>query len=291
MICISNTMRRWTGIITIIFLLAILLDKYYSPHFLFNIKEILEGQCTQHCDDNTLLIDHIKTAFVPPIRPSNYSPVLNAPAETQKGQTGQVDSVLKHFNNKRSGFFIEAGAWDGEHLSNTVYLETQLGWTGLLVEPNKHIFETLVTRKRNAFSINCCLAIHGYAEMVIFDTADVFGAIANEEAEQEADKYEDQFIRKDLPRQKEPVQCFPLYSLLLALGNPRVDFFSLDIEGSEIDVLRTVPFDKVDIEMILIETARSNSTAIDELMIASGYEVTPLPPYDTIYIKKYKHKI
>jgi hypothetical protein len=26
--------------------------------------------------------------------------------------------------------------------------------------------------------------------------------------------------------------CFPLYSILLALGNPKVDYFSLDIEGA-----------------------------------------------------------
>jgi len=32
------------------------------------------------------------------------------------------------------------------------------------------------------------------------------------------------------------VQCFPLYSLLLAVGNPVVDFLSLDTEGTELDV-------------------------------------------------------
>ena len=41
------------------------------------------------------------------------------------------------------------------------------------------------------------------------------------------------------------VQCFPLYSVLMALGNPRVDYFSLDIEGAEFPVLKTVPWDKV----------------------------------------------
>ena len=34
------------------------------------------------------------------------------------------------------------------------------------------------------------------------------------------------------------VQCFPLYSILLALGNPTVDYFALDIEGAELPVLR-----------------------------------------------------
>ena len=42
-------------------------------------------------------------------------------------------------------------------------------------------------------------------------------------------------------------QCFPLYSILLALGNPTVDYFSLDVEGVEAGVLNSIPWDKVDI--------------------------------------------
>ena len=33
-----------------------------------------------------------------------------------------------------------------------------------------------------------------------------------------------------------PIQCFPLYSLLLAVGNPTVNLLSLDIEGAEFEV-------------------------------------------------------
>jgi hypothetical protein len=50
------------------------------------------------------------------------------------------------------------------------------------------------------------------------------------------------------------MQCLPLYTLLLALGNPTVDFLSLDIEGPEYDVLLTIPWDKVDIRAIAVET-------------------------------------
>ena len=46
------------------------------------------------------------------------------------------------------------------------------------------------------------------------------------------------------------VQCFPLYSILLAANRTTIDFFSLDVEGSELDVLKTIPWDKVDIKVI-----------------------------------------
>jgi hypothetical protein len=45
------------------------------------------------------------------------------------------------------------------------------------------------------------------------------------------------------------VQCFPLYSILLAVGQTRIDYFSLDVEGHELLVLNTIPFDKVDIKV------------------------------------------
>ena len=32
------------------------------------------------------------------------------------------------------------------------------------------------------------------------------------------------------------MQCFPIYSMLLAVGNPVIDYMSLDIEGTEYDV-------------------------------------------------------
>ena len=54
------------------------------------------------------------------------------------------------------------------------------------------------------------------------------------------------------------MQCFPLYSLLMAaVGNVTVNYLSLDIEGAELLVLETLPWDKLDIEVLTIETAHA----------------------------------
>jgi FkbM family methyltransferase len=47
------------------------------------------------------------------------------------------------------------------------------------------------------------------------------------------------------------VQCFPLYSILLAVGRTEIDFLELDVEGSEYKILKTIPWHKVDIKVIL----------------------------------------
>jgi hypothetical protein len=45
------------------------------------------------------------------------------------------------------------------------------------------------------------------------------------------------------------VTCLPLYTILLSVGNPTVDFFSLDVEGAELEILKTIPWDKVNINV------------------------------------------
>ena len=56
---------------------------------------------------------------------------------SQWGQDALVDSLLRE---KQGGFFVEAGAFDGETHSNTLFLEQQRGWSGVLVEANPHLY-------------------------------------------------------------------------------------------------------------------------------------------------------
>ena len=45
------------------------------------------------------------------------------------------------------------------------------------------------------------------------------------------------------------IQCFPFYSILLAVNRTTVDYFSLDIEGDELAVLKTIPMHKINIRV------------------------------------------
>ena len=47
-------------------------------------------------------------------------------------------------------------------------------------------------------------------------------------------------------RRKITVQCFPPYSVLKAIGNPMIDYFSLDIEGPEYQVCYFNPISPFD---------------------------------------------
>ena len=87
------------------------------------------------------------------------------------------------------------------------------------------------------------------------------------------------------------MQCFPLYSILKAIGNPRVDLFSLDIEGAEFQVLQTIPWDKVDIRVILVEVAHlgkvfeGNLKDFEDFLAAKGYKFYQSIEVDNLYVK------
>ena len=44
------------------------------------------------------------------------------------------------FNNKKDGYFIDIGAYDGIRLSNTYLFEKNKNWKGICVEPNNKVF-------------------------------------------------------------------------------------------------------------------------------------------------------
>lgn len=44
-------------------------------------------------------------------------------------------------------------------------------------------------------------------------------------------------------------QCFPLYSILSAINVKTVDYFSLDIEGAELSILKTIPWNDIVIKV------------------------------------------
>ncbi|HEX4095955.1 MAG TPA: hypothetical protein VHX64_04460, partial [Caulobacteraceae bacterium] len=62
---------------------------------------------------------------------------------------------------KRGGFFVEFGATDGLFLSNTWLLETQMGWDGILAEPNPSYAEALKANRGCSISTKCVYPTSG----------------------------------------------------------------------------------------------------------------------------------
>ena len=210
-------------------------------------------------------------------------------------------------NRIKNGFFIEAGAYDGEAFSNSLFYELKLNWTGILVEANPDAFKELKSKHRKSWLLGHCLSTQNQSEIVDFDASGLLGGIIHQGKKPGVDQVSGDVIKsfggsvvipgaQDLfPYQRRTIQtqCFPLYSILKAIGNPTVHYFSLDVEGSELPILKTIPFDKVDIKVLDIEIKNAGQIfpgsyrEITKFMYSQGYEFfTQVSDVDAIYVKK-----
>ncbi|KAL5004841.1 hypothetical protein ScPMuIL_018297 [Solemya velum] len=216
------------------------------------------------------LIDVIRDVWIEP--PSNLPNNFNRPKATLRSQHGQdkiLDEMMKH---KTDGFFVEAGAADGEHLSNTLFFETERHWTGLLIEPDPIAYTLLKTKHRKAYAINSCLAAN--VSKMKFHAEFIMGGLHD---------FIDARYKKSNPM---TLQCFPLHAMLQAINHTTVDFFSLDVEGAEPHVLRGIDFSKVDIKVLVIESNHCGSAVLKQILEPAGYQFVKKLLVDDVFVKR-----
>ncbi|KAL3870202.1 hypothetical protein ACJMK2_038283 [Sinanodonta woodiana] len=209
------------------------------------------------------LIDLIRHYVQPP---SDKPYALKNPDLTDYScvQSTYLNSLMP--KSKENGFFVEAGAWLGEYASTSLFFEKSRGWTGLLIEPNPKNYEILKRLNRKAFHINACLSTHTFPALLRMNSAsDMSRTIERKEDEQWV---------KDHNFDKNPyyeVPCFPLYSIMLAINQTSIDYFGLDVEGNELPILQTIPFDDLDITSVTAECLEMNARGRQDAMAVKTF--------------------
>ena len=69
---------------------------------------------------------------------------------SQGGQDVYVTNILRE---KRDGYFVEVGAYDGFTISNTYLLEKNYGWKGICIEATPYRIQDLKNNRPNAICI------------------------------------------------------------------------------------------------------------------------------------------
>lgn len=87
---------------------------------------------------------------------------------SQNGEDGIIDYIFSKIGVK-NGNFIEFGAWDGIHLSNTYNL-FKSGWSGIYIEGDSTKSEVLKHNFNNYKNITCINSMVGYSEHDNLDT-------------------------------------------------------------------------------------------------------------------------
>tara|TARA_B100000795_G_C22662758_1_gene384704 strand:+ start:98 stop:799 length:702 start_codon:yes stop_codon:yes gene_type:complete len=184
---------------------------------------------------------------------------------------------------KKDGTFIEIGACDGIKLSNTYKLE-QYGWSGLICEPSPYWHKKMKNR-------NCIISKNA-----------VFGESGIKLKFEDVEKNPDlsglsNFFEKDVNSKFRKdtkiteVETITLNDLLkINIPTKKIDYISIDTEGSEYEIIKNFDFEKYDVEIFTIEHnfIEQKRNKIFELMTSKNYIriFQNLSKWDDWYVKK-----
>lgn len=176
----------------------------------------------------------------------------------------------KYFHGKTQGTYFEAGALDGKRYSNTA-LFAQKGFTGVLVEPTSSQFKRLTRNRPHDQLWNCVIGPPGEVK---FQTSRLFPAINSQTP---------LGFWKFVISGTETVSSVPLHEILK--GQTSIDFFSLDVEGHELQVLRTMDWN-IPVKVWLIENHESGEDfhKIRRLLSKKGYKFSERIHFNDVFI-------
>ena len=175
--------------------------------------------------------------------------------EDQQSQGGQDRFLWERLFEKadpgEDGFFVEFGARGGVYDSNTYFFEKQKRWHGLLLEAVPGEQKSIGTDRPRAAALD-----GGVCET---DSKVRFGA-AEKGWSGRLDQYDSKRARvAGLTAATFEAACFTLATLCDLFGVRRIDYLSVDTEGSELLALRGFPWAAVDVGVVGVEVVTGNA--------------------------------
>ena len=176
--------------------------------------------------------------------------------EKYASQAGQ-DKIIKDFffRNKDNGYFVDIGAYDGIMGSNSLHFERFLKWDGVAVEPSEIQFKKL-KENRGCKIINKAIS-SSVKEVEFMDVVEGLTQMSgiNNEIYQ---KYNSNIISKDHTSETKIIKITTTTFSEIVASDVEIDYLSIDIEGSEFELLESIDFDKYKIKVISVENNLPN---------------------------------
>eukprot|EP00192_Tetraselmis_astigmatica_P011971 CAMPEP_0117678972 /NCGR_PEP_ID=MMETSP0804-20121206/17578_1 /TAXON_ID=1074897 /ORGANISM="Tetraselmis astigmatica, Strain CCMP880" /LENGTH=420 /DNA_ID=CAMNT_0005488387 /DNA_START=67 /DNA_END=1329 /DNA_ORIENTATION=+ len=189
---------------------------------------------------------------------SHFAPGLR---QAQQGQ----DTIIyeHHFRSRpelmKQGVFVEFGGRDGVEHSNTYFYEMALGWRGIMVEADVREYPGLPGNRPNTVPVFGALTAEDGGSIKFLVSK--FGGLSG---------FADQVNRHRLgnvmcPCASIDVPTHNLNTILDRAGIRHVNYMTVDTEGSELSILKTIDFSRVYIELVQVEVLEIQETRTEDI--------------------------
>lgn len=189
------------------------------------------------------------------------------------------------FPDKRDGFFVEIGGYDGLTGSNCVFFEKFRDWTGLIVEASPKLVRRI--RSTRAVEVVHAALADGDGTADFLQINDGYMQMSGLAKHYSPDSLEKVRSHPSHAEEIIPIPTISLETLLSSHKVTTVDYCSLDIEGGEMEVLENFDFDAFDISVFSIENNQgSEDREVATLLRSAGYDRVTILGVDEIWMRQ-----
>lgn len=224
--------------------------------------------------------------LVPSVRfPINY---LQKYLPEEFYSLNDLDKKLTKYLPFTNGFFIEAGANDGISQSNSYYFSSVLGWKGILVEAIPELAKKCQKNRPNCFVENFALVSPNYpSDTITMKYCNLMSVVKGNLDEKAEIEFIDSGVKcqQNITPYEVNVPVATLNNILSKYKLKKIDLFSLDVEGYELEALSGIDLSIFKPDYILIETIWNREKILEKML--KYYDIVEeLSPVDTLFRRK-----
>lgn len=198
-------------------------------------------------------------------------------------QNNEQQIILDFFQDF-AGTFMDIGANTGIDLSNTWFI-ANTGWQGTLVEPSPIAFKRLQANYEGKAGFDLLeVAVDSYNGHIEFwESGEHLGngdvALVSTTNRDELTRWKKENFRMI------PVKCVDFRMLLSMTSHRNFDLISIDIEGSEWQVVPQINFQALGTKMAIIEYNGHHREYFDRILFRQGFHLHAKNRENLIYVR------
>lgn len=202
----------------------------------------------------------------------------------------ETDRIIEtYFSENYVGCCVEVGASNGVKGSNTLYFEER-GWDVVCIEPNPAHKESL-EKYRKFVKFFACSDKKGTFPLQVFKVGErnIMSSLTSLNPDSRLVESHKDIINESYTVE---VEVETLTSILEnhikdtpLFEKRKIDFISVDTEGTEIEVLKGFDFEKYQVKLFVVENNYEDKN-IEEFMLTKGYVKDQRYKINEFYIKK-----